>query len=67
MSGWPGSALDGLPFGRTNTVAKFEDLMFGTIRLEELAEQARAETRKNLSVSTPASIVGFPRTTRSGE
>ncbi len=28
-------------------MARFEDLMFGPIRLEELAEQARAETRKN--------------------
>jgi len=47
MSGWPGSALEGLPFGRTPQVARFEELMFGSARLEELAEQARRETRKN--------------------
>ncbi|MCX6935675.1 MAG: radical SAM protein, partial [Verrucomicrobia bacterium] len=47
MSGTPGDALEGLPFARSAAVARFEDLMFGPIRLEELAEQARAETRKN--------------------
>lgn len=47
MSGSPGDALEGLPFARSAAVARFEDLMFGSIRLEELAEQARGETRKN--------------------
>jgi len=47
MSGWPGSALEGLPFERSAQVARFEELMFGAIRLEELAEQARKETRKH--------------------
>jgi 2-iminoacetate synthase len=47
MSGWPGSALEGLPFERSAQVARFEELMFGPIRLEELAEQARRETRKH--------------------
>jgi len=46
MSGWPGSALEGLPFGQSAQVARFEELMFGPVRLEELAEQARWETRK---------------------
>ena len=45
MSGWPGSALEGLPFERSAQVARFEELMFGPIRLEELAEQARRETQ----------------------
>ena len=47
MSGRPGSALEGLPFERTAQVARFEDLMFGSMKLEELAEQAHRETRKN--------------------
>ena len=47
MSGWPGSALEGLPFARTAQVARFEELLFGSMRLEELAETARKETRKN--------------------
>ena len=47
MSGTPGDPLEGLPFSRSRAVARFEELMFGPIRLEELAEQARAETRKN--------------------
>lgn len=47
MSGVSGDPLEGLPFARTAAVARLEDLMFGSIRLEELAERARTETRKN--------------------
>ena len=47
MSVTPGDPLEGLPFSRSRAVARFEELMFGPIRLEELAEQARAETQKN--------------------
>jgi len=47
MSGTPGDPLEGLPFARSAAVAKFEDWMFGSTRLEELAERARVETRKN--------------------
>ncbi len=47
MSGVPGDPLEGLPFARSRAVERFEELMFGAIRLEELAEQARKETRKN--------------------
>ena len=41
MSGVPGDPLEGLPFARSRAVERFEELMFGAIRLEELAEQAQ--------------------------
>lgn len=47
MSGRHGSALEGLPFARSLAVARFEDLMFGAVPLEALAEMAKKETRKN--------------------
>ena len=47
MSGTPGDPLEGLPFARSRAVESFEEWMFGSIRLEELAERAREETRKN--------------------
>ncbi|NBR71865.1 MAG: 2-iminoacetate synthase ThiH [Verrucomicrobia bacterium] len=47
MSGTPGDPLEGLPFSRSRAVERFEEEMFGPKRLESLAEQARAETRKN--------------------
>ena len=43
MSGVPGDPLEGLPFARSRAVERFEELMFGAIRLEELAEQELAQ------------------------
>ena len=47
MSGVPGDPLEGLPFARSRAVETFAELMFGPKRLEDLAKQARGETRKN--------------------